>query len=169
MTYVNAVKYINAHNGDASPSPERMRLLCHYLGDPQRQLRFVHIAGGSGKTCCTQMLSVILKESGYSVGAFTTPFVKEHREMITIDQEALSHKSFASYAETVADAAAKMENDILNAAKEPSGEEASAEQSVSSPKHPKITKNLLEGKISPSPVASEILCAIAFLAFKKDG
>ena len=168
MTYVNSVKYINAHSIDVSPSPERMRLLCHYLDNPQRQLKCVHIAGGSGKTCCTQMLSVILKESGYSVGAFTSPFVKEHREMITIDQAPISHELFALCAEKVANAAAKMEADILNAANEPSNDEGSDEQATTPPTHPKITKNLLEGKIAPSPVAAEILCAIAFLAFKKN-
>ena len=164
MTYVNAVKYINAHNTDTPPSPERMRLLCHYLDDPQRQLRFVHIAGGSGKTCCTQMLSLILKESGHSVGAFTSPFVKEHREMISIDNVPITHALFAKYTESVANAAEKMKNDILNAANE-QPEESEVQQSPA--KHPKITKNLLEGKISPSPISSEILCAIAFLAFKK--
>lgn len=165
MTYVNAVKYIKSHS-DGVPSPERMRLLCHYLDDPQRQLRFVHIAGGSGKTCCTQMLTAILKETGHSVGAFTSQFVKEHREMITIDQAPLTHEIFASCTEKVALAAAKMQNDIQNAANE-QGEEVSPEQSQNQPKRPKITKNLLEGKISPSPTASEILCAVAFLAFKK--
>lgn len=167
MTYVNAVKYIKAHSIDASPSPERMRLLCHYLDDPQRQLKCVHIAGGSGKTCCTQMLSVILKESGYSVGAFTSPFVKEHREMITVDQLPISHELFACCTEKVASAVSKMENDILNAANEQVDPENVTDQNITVSKHPKITKNLLEGKISPSPVASEILCAVAFLAFKK--
>ena len=86
--------------------------------------------------------------------------------MITIDQAPLTHEIFASCTEKVALAAAKMQNDIQNAANE-QGEEVSPEQSQNQPKRPKITKNLLEGKISPSPTASEILCAVAFLAFKK--
>ena len=168
MTYVNAVKYINSHR-DGTPSPERMRLLCRYLGDPQRQLRFVHIAGGSGKSCCTQMLSVILKESGHKVGALTSPFIKEHREMITVNNEPLTHGEFASYIDAVSSAASKMESDIASAASEDQNEgvQSLAENQIG-PKRPKITKNLLEGKISPSPIASEIICAAAFLAFRNN-
>jgi folylpolyglutamate synthase/dihydropteroate synthase len=56
--------------------------------------------------------------------------------------------------------AEKMESDILKASSDTENAEAS-----DTDKRPKITKNLLEGKIPPSPSASEILCAASFLAF----
>jgi len=162
MTYVNAVKYLNAHK-EGIPSPERMRLLCRYLFDPQRQLRFVHIAGGPGKTSCVQMLSVILCESGYRIGMLTTSFVKEPREMISVGNKAISHNDFAKYVDQVSQAASKMKFDIKNAAEY---EEPVSAESDSNFQHPKITKNLLDGKIPPEPTYSEIICAAAFLAFK---
>jgi len=164
MTYVNAVKYINAHS-DGTPSPERMRLLCRYLSDPQRQLKVVHIAGGSGKTSCAQMLSTVLCECGYNIGVLTTSFVREPREMLSIGNKFISHNDFAKYIEAVASAAAKMKNDIISATK--STVDGSVEYDTTLSQHPKITKNLLDGKISPDPTKSEIICAAALLAFKE--
>lgn len=158
MTYINAVKYINAHRS-GMPSPERMKLLCRYLGDPQRQIRFVHVAGGSGKTSCLLMLSTILKECGYKIGRLTSPFAKEERELISVDDITLSHRDFAEYVGKVAMAAVKMKNDIEAAAN-------TSDDAAESRNHPKITKNLLDGKIPPEPIACEIICAAAFLAFR---
>ncbi len=163
MTYVNAVKYIKScENG--IPSPERMRLLCRYLGDPQRQMKFVHIAGGSGKSSCASMLSMMLTEAGYRVGSLTSPFIREHREMVSVNKEPLSHADFAKFVEKVALAAKKMKEDIETAALPP---EESADVAISDASaKPKITKNLLEGKIDPTPISREIICAAALLAFK---
>ncbi len=164
MTYINAVKFINSRK-DGVPSPERMRLLCRYLGDPQRQIRFVHLAGGAGKSSTAIMLSVILGESGYNIGRLTTSVVKEPRELISISNAPISHTDFAKYIELVAAAASAMKADIECAAKLEEYHEAEDEGSRS--KKPKITKNLLEGRISPDPVYSELVCAAAFLAFRE--
>ena len=50
MTYREVLEYLDARppRGERR-GLERMRLLMHKLGDPQRALRFVHIAGTSGK------------------------------------------------------------------------------------------------------------------------
>ncbi len=166
MTYVNAIKYIKAHS-EGVPSPERMRMLCRYLSDPQRQLKFVHFAGGSGKTSCAEMLSVILGASGYKIGMLLTSFVKEEREMISVGNKYISHNEFAKYVEAVAAASAKMKSDIKIAAE--TDETISEPQpDILPPQRPKITKNLLEGKIAPEPTASEIICAAAFLAFREN-
>ena len=162
MTYINAVKYISAH-ADVLPSPERMRLLCRYLGDPQRQIKFVHIAGSSEKESCSHILSSILSEAGYKVGSLTGIFVSEPRELISVDCSPVSYSCFAKYIGTVAATAEKMINDIQNVAAD-----QSTEVSDVSPQH-KITKNLLDGKISPAPSASEIICAASFLAFLEEG
>ncbi len=163
MTYVNAIKYISAHS-DILPSPERMRLLCRYLGDPQRQIKFVHIAGSSGKTSCSYMLSSIINEAGYKVGSLTDSFVKEQRELISVNCSPVSYDCFAKHVGSVAKMAEKMANDINSVAVS----DQSSDTSDSSPRH-KITKNLLEGKIPPEPAAAEIICAAAFLAFLEEG
>ena len=164
MTYINAVKYINAHSG--TPSPERMRLLCRYLGDPQRPLKFVQIVGGRGKTSSASILSTILKETGFTVGCYTSSHVFELRERISVGGVPLSHNDFAQYVHRVSLAAAKMKADIEKALSESKTQEEILPESAI--QH-KITKNLLEGKISPDPTPEEIICAAAMLAFSDKG
>ncbi len=166
MTYINAVKLLNSRL-EGVPSPERMRLLCRYLGDPQRQLRFVHLAGGAGKSSTATMLSVILVESGYKIARLSTSMVREPRELISISGAPLSHHEFAKYIERVNTAAVAMKADISGAATLDAAFESDEDPSHS--KKPKITKNLLEGRISPDPVYSELICAAAFLAFRENG
>ncbi|MBR2478887.1 MAG: hypothetical protein IKB47_00595 [Clostridia bacterium] len=163
MTYINAVKFLNSRI-EGVPSPERMRLLCRYLGDPQRHLRFIHIAGGAGKSSTATMLSVILAESGYKIGRLTTSVVREPRELISVSNSPISHKDFAKYVERVVSAAETMKADI----KASSDGVEPCEDETSLSKKPKITKNLLEGRISPDPIRSEIVTAAAFLAFKEN-
>ena len=164
MTYINAIKYINAQK--TSPSPERMRLLCRYLGDPQgRPMRFVHIVGGRGKTSSAIMLSNVLTEANFKVGSFVSPCIFELRERICIGNVPLSHNDFAEYVRRVSVAAAKMKADIELACSENTEADGSAEYAVTH----KITKNLLEGKIAPDPSAEEVVCAAALIAFKDKG
>ena len=154
MTYINAVKYINAQK--SADSPERMRMLCRYLGDPQRQLRFIHVAGSVGKSSTIKMIENAVSDAGYLVGSFTTPFTNELREQVNIGGKAVSHNDFAEAVSKVVAAVEKMKSDI-EAAK------AGKEQKLF-----KISKNLLDGKISPEPSAAEIVVAAALLIFKRE-
>lgn len=60
----------------ARPKPfglERLRSLLERLGNPQRDLRFAHITGTSGKTSTAYFLASLLQFQGYSTGLFTSP------------------------------------------------------------------------------------------------
>lgn len=59
-------------------------LLADYLGNPERNLRFIHVAGTNGKGSTSHMLASILKEAGYKVGLYTSPHLKDFRERIKI-------------------------------------------------------------------------------------
>jgi folylpolyglutamate synthase/dihydropteroate synthase len=50
---------------------ERMRKLMRALGDPQKKLRVVHVAGTSGKTSTCYYISSLLTEAGYKTGLTT--------------------------------------------------------------------------------------------------
>ena len=155
MTYVNARKYLAAHRGIQS-SPERMKLLCRYLDDRVRFKKCIHIAGGSGKTSCALMLSSILGAAGLKTGVFSRPFASEERESVSVCGHIISCNEFADFTGKVAKAAKSMTADILAARGEIASENA---------RNSKITKNLLEGKISPEPSFDEILCAVALVCF----
>ena len=55
-----------------------------HLDNPHSKLKIIHVGGtnGKGSTCC--IISSILQESGYKIGAFTSPHIKDYRERIRI-------------------------------------------------------------------------------------
>jgi dihydrofolate synthase / folylpolyglutamate synthase len=65
-------------------------LLSNYLGNPERNLKCIHVAGTNGKGSTSHMLASILQESGYNVGLYTSPHLKDYRERIKINGEEIS-------------------------------------------------------------------------------
>lgn len=66
--------------------------LCEKLGNPQDELKFIHIAGTNGKGSVLSFCSEILKASGYRVGRYLSPAVLEYREIIQINGRPISQK-----------------------------------------------------------------------------
>ena len=60
-------------------------LLANYLGNPQKTLKCIHVAGTNGKGSTSHMLASILQEAGYKVGLYTSPHLKDYRERIKIN------------------------------------------------------------------------------------
>ena len=60
-------------------------LLAKHLGNPENDLKFIHVAGTNGKGSTAHTLTSILMEAGYKVGLFTSPHLKDFRERIKID------------------------------------------------------------------------------------
>lgn len=77
------------------PGLERIRRLLGLLGNPQEKLRFIHVAGTNGKGSVTVMCANILREAGYRVGLYISPFVVDFRERFQIDGEMISQREFA--------------------------------------------------------------------------
>ncbi|PAM94414.1 tetrahydrofolate synthase [Flavobacterium sp. IR1] len=81
-----------------------IRLLSAHLGNPENDLKCIHVAGTNGKGSTSHMLASILQEAGYKVGLYTSPHLKDFRERIKINGEDISedfvcefiaeHKSF---------------------------------------------------------------------------
>ncbi|HQW69605.1 MAG TPA: folylpolyglutamate synthase/dihydrofolate synthase family protein [Flavobacterium sp.] len=79
-------------------------LLANYLGNPEKQLKCIHVAGTNGKGSTSHMLASILQEAGYKVGLYTSPHLKDYRERIKINGKDIdetfvvefiaAHKSF---------------------------------------------------------------------------
>lgn len=59
--------------------------LCERLGNPQLTFPSVHIAGTNGKGSVSHLTASVLMESGYKVGLFTSPHMKDYRERIRIN------------------------------------------------------------------------------------
>ena len=59
-------------------------LLSKYLGNPEENLKFIHVAGTNGKGSTSHLLASVLREAGYKVGLYTSPHLKDFRERIKI-------------------------------------------------------------------------------------
>ncbi len=61
--------------------------LCEALGNPQKGLKMVHVAGTNGKGSVSHMLAAILQTAGYKTGLYTSPHLIDFRERIKINGE----------------------------------------------------------------------------------
>ncbi len=66
---------------------ENTRRLAALSGDPQNQLRFIHVAGTNGKGSTCAMLESMYRAGGRRVGLFTSPHLVSFRERIQVDRE----------------------------------------------------------------------------------
>ena len=73
---------------------DRMTGLMEKLGNPQDQLKIIHVAGTNGKGSVCAMLSSVLREAGYRVGLFTSPHLIEYNERIQINRKPINQKDF---------------------------------------------------------------------------
>lgn len=73
---------------------DRIKKILNYLGNPQDKLKIIHVAGTNGKGSVCNMLSSILRESGYKVGMFSSPCIIDIREYIQINNNIISKKKF---------------------------------------------------------------------------
>lgn len=78
------------------------------LGNPQDKLRFIHIAGTNGKGSVAAFSASVLKEAGYRVGLFTSPYIFRFEERIRINGEEISETDLAHYTSRVKDAIDQM-------------------------------------------------------------
>ena len=69
------------------------------LGNPHLNFKSVHIAGTNGKGSTAHMISSVLQESGYKVGLYTSPHLKDFRERIRINGKIISQKTVVDFIE----------------------------------------------------------------------
>ena len=90
MTYNEALTYIHSICWKGSRlGLGRTRELLQKLGNPEKQLKFVHIAGTNGKGSCAAMLSSTLEAAGYRVGLYTSPFINRFNERMQINHQCI--------------------------------------------------------------------------------
>lgn len=87
---------------------ERMTELLSLLGNPQDQLKVIHVAGTNGKgSVCRYIYSVLLEE-GYKTGIYISPFIENFNERIEIDRVCISDEDLAVYTDRVLEAVSIM-------------------------------------------------------------
>lgn len=78
--------------GTKNPSLDAMRFFMDKLNHPEKELKFIHIAGTNGKGAVTEMISNILLNSGYKLGKFISPHLIRYNERIQINNKEITNK-----------------------------------------------------------------------------
>lgn len=111
MNYIEAREYLR-ESGKARGMVlglESMRQLMQRLGDPQDQVRYIHIAGTNGKGSTAAYLVQILISAGYRTGKYTSPAVFDFREQYQVNGHWITEENAAEYITRIAAAADWME------------------------------------------------------------
>ncbi|MCA9079863.1 MAG: bifunctional folylpolyglutamate synthase/dihydrofolate synthase [Planctomycetaceae bacterium] len=89
----------------------RMRELLARLGQPQRRIPCVHIAGSKGKGSVATMVARILQAAGLRVGLFTSPHLNDYRERMTVNRELPARAELLPLMQRLRQAATEMRGD----------------------------------------------------------
>lgn len=109
MNYNEAVEYIHSLlKFGIKPGLERINALLNELGNPQNDMKFIHVAGTNGKGTTSTMLSNILIASGKKTGLFTSPYVFDFCERIRINNENIPKNDLAEIVTEVKSAIDKL-------------------------------------------------------------
>ncbi|MDO4564873.1 MAG: folate family ECF transporter S component [Clostridia bacterium] len=96
MSYEETLNYIHTINWRGSKlGLSRTIELLKLLHNPEKKLRFVHIAGTNGKGSTAAMTASILREQGYKTGLFVSPYVVRFNERMQINGEHISDSELA--------------------------------------------------------------------------
>lgn len=96
MTYPDALSYLGqTRRFGMKLGLDSMRELARALGDPQKKLRFIHLAGTNGKGSTAAFCESCLRAAGHRAGLYTSPHLVGVRERIQVDRRPISEADFA--------------------------------------------------------------------------
>lgn len=80
---------------------ERMTRLLDILGNPQDELKVIHIAGTNGKGSVSRYIYSVIQQAGYKAGLYTSPFLERFNERIELDGQYISDSDLSYYTDRV--------------------------------------------------------------------
>ena len=87
---------------------DRIRTLLSRLGEPQKDLKVIHVAGTNGKGSVCRYIYEGLEANDYKVGLYTSPYIERFEERIEFDHELISTEDLEKYTDTVIEKANEM-------------------------------------------------------------
>ncbi len=102
MNVSEALSYIHSVCWKGSiPGLSRTRELLGKMGNPEKKLRFVHVAGTNGKGSTAAMLASILRQAGFVTGLYTSPYIIQFHERMQVDGEMISDDELCAITEYI--------------------------------------------------------------------
>ena len=68
----------------------RVTQLLDLIGHPEKDLKFIHIAGTNGKGSTASLSANILRKAGYTVGLYTSPNIYKFHERMQVNGECIT-------------------------------------------------------------------------------
>jgi len=110
MNVNEAIEYIHSVFWKGSvPGLGRTQELLHRMGNPEKKLKFIHIAGTNGKGSTAAMTASILRKAGYRTGLYTSPYIYRFHERMQIDGQQISDEDLVEITQFVKPHADAME------------------------------------------------------------
>ena len=102
MNVNEAIAYIHSNFWKGSiPGLSRTQELLRLMGNPEKKLKFVHIAGTNGKGSTAAMTASILRQAGYKVGLYTSPYIYRFHERMQVNGAEISDEDLIAVTEYV--------------------------------------------------------------------
>ncbi len=115
-TYQEALDWIHARlKLGIKPGLKRMEWMMEKLGYPEKLLKTVHIGGTNGKGSTVTFLRSMLQAGGYTVGTFTSPYIEQFNERISVDGKPISDEELVSLTNVILPLADDLEKTELGA------------------------------------------------------
>jgi dihydrofolate synthase/folylpolyglutamate synthase len=113
-TYSEALDWIHARlRLGIKPGLARMEWMMEKLGHPELKMKTVHIGGTNGKGSTVTFLRSILEAGGYSVGTFTSPYIEQFNERISVNGKPISDEEVLELTNVIAPLADELEDTEL--------------------------------------------------------
>lgn len=104
MDYSQALEIISKKQSlGIKPGLSRIENLMTVMGNPQNNIKVIHVAGTNGKGTVSATLADALNTQGFKTGLFTSPWVTDYREQIQLNGECIPKDVLASYIEKYCD------------------------------------------------------------------
>ena len=102
MNAAEAIEYIHSVCWKGSiPGLGRTQALLEKMGNPEKKLKFVHIAGTNGKGSTAAMTASILRKAGYRTGLYTSPYIYRFHERMQVDGLEITDEELSEITEYV--------------------------------------------------------------------
>lgn len=97
---INVEEYLgNFFNKTKDPSLKAMHYFMEQFNHFEKEMKFIHIGGTNGKGSCTEIISNILVNEGYTVGKFTSPCLIKYNENISINGKEITNQELSDLIE----------------------------------------------------------------------
>ena len=111
MDVDEAIAYVNHYSWSKSrPGLSRTVELLEKMGNPQKRVKFIHVAGSNGKGSTCAMLESILRTAGYKTGFYLSPYIEEFLETFQINGRNIDKQQFCEITKKVRDIAESMDD-----------------------------------------------------------